>query len=238
MVKALLHAEQEFYYNKQGNKDFSTKQSNVAPSQSASLSPQIKNNDLSDMSTVWSTLTISILLSFCVLMSPFVILRYAVYKQPFSTGHAIGISLCVWVFFHFSFTFVNSSGYMIAPMSLLGGLILIRKNKNEPPPEASVEKTERRKITIPRISLRLNQNIILTTVLSVIVLMFLFPPFSRHTRKGVIINEGYRFVFDPPNHYSQVNYQLLLTQWIGVGLIAGVLYLLSKKKKPEGVKDS
>ena len=63
-------------------------------------------------------------------------------------------------------------------------------------------------------------------VIGVIILMFLFPPFTARSGSKTR-NAGYHFILDvSPSHH--VNTSLLLTQWVGVLIIGGIAYFMAK----------
>ena len=68
----------------------------------------------------------------------------------------------------------------------------------------------------------------------IMVVMLIFPPFYIQEDGNGAVNLGYGFVLSPPHYddYSDyvgsVNTTLLLTQWIGVCLFAGLSYQLAK----------
>lgn len=66
-----------------------------------------------------------------------------------------------------------------------------------------------------------NQNYVLFACAVVIALMLLFPP--RYYG-------GYGFLFDP-RRASWVNTGMLLTQWVGVAIIGGILLLALRDKE-------
>lgn len=69
----------------------------------------------------------------------------------------------------------------------------------------------------------------LKVAVAVIVLMLLFPPFNMTGEKLAFRAMTYGFLFDPPI-FSRVDVLLLLAQWIAVGLVAGVCYVLLSDK--------
>lgn len=93
------------------------------------------------------------------------------------------------------------------------------------------------------------QRSILVVAAILVAAMLLFPPFRYYlgmTHDGRETNIGYSFILSPPileqsrspqDHpvVANVNWPLLLAQWIGVVLIAGLLCLASKdRKSPSG----
>lgn len=89
---------------------------------------------------------------------------------------------------------------------------------------------------------RQRSNLIVAAIL--VAAMLLFPPFRYYfgvTHDGRETNIGYSFILTPPvldpsrdpQDYpvvANVNWPLLLTQWIGVVLISGLLCLASKDR--------
>lgn len=86
------------------------------------------------------------------------------------------------------------------------------------------------------------QRLILVTGAAIIALMLLFPPyrfFLGVDEPGRETNFGYAFILRPPvlgtsrgaedwATFANVNWELLLTQWIGVAIITAILWLASK----------
>lgn len=73
-----------------------------------------------------------------------------------------------------------------------------------------------------------NQKKVIIATASLIVLMFLFPPFHQYYN-GTEINLGYSFLFNPPRgNVGSVNIIQLLIQWLGVGVVGGLIYFLLK----------
>ncbi len=77
-----------------------------------------------------------------------------------------------------------------------------------------------------------NQRRILKATIFIILAMLAFPPFHSVIR-GIIRNEGYGFIFDPPvtdflNVVPTVDVSMLLLQWIGVFIVGGLSFLLAK----------
>lgn len=82
---------------------------------------------------------------------------------------------------------------------------------------------------------------ILSAAAALVAVMLLFPPFRFYlgVDLGRETNIGYAFILSPPileaskgaGDYpvvSNVHWPLLLTQWFGVVLVAGMLWLASK----------
>lgn len=57
-------------------------------------------------------------------------------------------------------------------------------------------------------------------------LMLLFPP----TVSGVV-SSGFNFIFNLGGSYSRMDVPQLMTQWLGVILIGGILFYLAKEPK-------
>jgi len=60
--------------------------------------------------------------------------------------------------------------------------------------------------------------------------MIIYPPFNV-VNKGVVLNMGYGWVFDPPKRgymTATVNISMLLIQWLGVLVVGGIVFFLSK----------
>lgn len=72
---------------------------------------------------------------------------------------------------------------------------------------------------------------ILTTLCFLILLTLLFPPFEDVHPNGGTTNAGYSFIMLPPkkSEYAvgaaTVDVEMLLTQWIGILLLAGVAWI-------------
>ena len=49
---------------------------------------------------------------------------------------------------------------------------------------------------------------------ALMILMLLFPPFHSVLIQGIIVNQGYAFLFSPPVSTATVNVSLLLMQWL------------------------
>lgn len=77
-----------------------------------------------------------------------------------------------------------------------------------------------------------NQRRIVVAALIVVIAMFLYPPFHFPRGPGVVVNLGYAWLFSPPNNgVGSVNVVQLLTQWLLVAIVAGVLFWLAKTPK-------
>ena len=64
---------------------------------------------------------------------------------------------------------------------------------------------------------------------AIIIFMLLFPPFQFHARNGILINEGYGFLFDQTK--GTVNTGMLLAQWLAVILVGVILWFAVQNKK-------
>lgn len=87
------------------------------------------------------------------------------------------------------------------------------------------------------------QRVTLFAAALVVAAMLLFPPFrySFGVRDGRETNIGYAFILTPPvlempaRQYpvvANVHWPLLLTQWAGVVLVAGMLVLAFRRGEP------
>ena len=78
------------------------------------------------------------------------------------------------------------------------------------------------------------QRYVLIIAIIIIVLMGIYPPFYFRTYNGVLLNLGYGFVLNPPKvgdgFAGSVNVQLLMVQWLGVVIVAGIAALLTKTR--------
>lgn len=76
------------------------------------------------------------------------------------------------------------------------------------------------------------QKNILITVIVTIITMLIFPPFQVINRWGVAYNMGYGWLFSPPMSMgmvtANVNITMLIIQWLGVLIVGGIAYFLSK----------
>jgi hypothetical protein len=68
------------------------------------------------------------------------------------------------------------------------------------------------------------------TAIMLIILTFLFPPFSRPLRYGAYEEKGYAFILNPPE-FTYVNVSLLLTEWLGIILISAIICLMPYIKR-------
>jgi hypothetical protein len=59
--------------------------------------------------------------------------------------------------------------------------------------------------------------------------MLLFPPF-HYVATVQVVNLGYSFILTPPDYglgrVASVNIVMLLTQWVGVGLVGAIAFRL------------
>ena len=73
------------------------------------------------------------------------------------------------------------------------------------------------------------QRWILVLAAAVIVLMLIFPPFQFAAGPGIEFHLGYFAIFDPPRYsdgkYYPLNLGLLLTQWLGVIIVAALIWM-------------
>lgn len=79
------------------------------------------------------------------------------------------------------------------------------------------------------------QKTVLIFVVVIIAIMLLIPPFHYYFKPGVAINLGYSFLFAPPMIYSgrvqgSVDVGMLITQWLGVLIIGGIIVFMLKEK--------
>jgi hypothetical protein len=77
------------------------------------------------------------------------------------------------------------------------------------------------------------QRIALLTGAAVILLMLIFPPF-HFLYNGATINRGYAFLLNPPmlgkGGAATVDIFMLLTQWIAVLILTGLVYLALRRR--------
>lgn len=73
------------------------------------------------------------------------------------------------------------------------------------------------------------QRKVLIYVAVILVITLLYPPFHKKLSEGRVIGAGYSFLFDPP-YLATVDAVTLITQWIGVLIIGGIVFLLAKDK--------
>ena len=83
------------------------------------------------------------------------------------------------------------------------------------------------------------QRLTLLIVLAIVFGMLLFPPFRLQWVNGQIVNLGYGFLLYPPKIgpgvvgsglQGGVDVGLLITQWLGVLIMGGVIFFLLKDK--------
>jgi len=76
------------------------------------------------------------------------------------------------------------------------------------------------------------QRTVLIWAATIVAVMLLVPPFEHVANGGAHINSGYSFIFAPPKGgYSfpaTVNVTTLAAQWIGVLIVAALLYWIFK----------
>ena len=83
------------------------------------------------------------------------------------------------------------------------------------------------------------QKAILITVMVVILVMLVFPPFHVTLPTGAVQNLGYGLLFNPPERdylylgrrieiTGSVDIALLVTQWLGTLIVGGIAYFLCK----------
>ena len=81
------------------------------------------------------------------------------------------------------------------------------------------------------------QRTILLATAFVLIVMLLFPPFSRRFGQGVTVNRGYSFIFAPPTG-SDVNLALLALQYLIVVTVGGILTIaLNSRQTPLARRD-
>lgn len=71
------------------------------------------------------------------------------------------------------------------------------------------------------------QRLILITCALAALLMMLFPPFHFRGAGGIVLNQGYAFVLNPPllsYKPASVDVSMLFAQWVGVAAIGAALY--------------
>ena len=74
------------------------------------------------------------------------------------------------------------------------------------------------------------QKIVGILAIVAILAMAAYPPFNLHARGGVIINLGHAWAFNPPEN-GTIDTALLLTEWVGAVIIAGIASLLFMVRK-------
>lgn len=75
-----------------------------------------------------------------------------------------------------------------------------------------------------------NQKRCLIAVGFVMILMLLSPPFHLEIPGGASRYHSYGFLFTPPLEGTVVNLGLLLTQWVIVGSVGFIAWVLLKRK--------
>lgn len=76
------------------------------------------------------------------------------------------------------------------------------------------------------------QTLVIVSLITVIIGLFLFPPFQIQI-KGTEINMGYALIFDPPmkgGNAASINVLLLITECFGAALVGGLLWVLARNK--------
>jgi hypothetical protein len=73
--------------------------------------------------------------------------------------------------------------------------------------------------------------VVFAVAIALILLTFAFPPFQDVHPYGGAKNAGYGFIFLPPQSHwaggrSSVDTNMLLTQWVGIVLLAGISWFL------------
>ena len=76
--------------------------------------------------------------------------------------------------------------------------------------------------------MNLKQRIVLISVLFIIALMILIPPFQWKSQ-SLSVNVGYGFVFGEMNDMYQINFIRLLIQLLAVLTIGGVIFFILKE---------
>jgi hypothetical protein len=85
-----------------------------------------------------------------------------------------------------------------------------------------------------------NLQIVIGLGASIVLLMLLFPPFHLEM-KGITLNRGYSFIFDPPMDGTipaSVNIRLLMVQWVGIVLVTGSAFYIVKSSYQLKKRDS
>jgi hypothetical protein len=81
-----------------------------------------------------------------------------------------------------------------------------------------------------------NQKIILVAVIIIIAGMLAYPPFQVVAKNGTVFNMGYGWIIDPPKRgyiTATVNVAMLLIQWVGVLVVGGLAFFLTKKTQQQ-----
>ena len=71
------------------------------------------------------------------------------------------------------------------------------------------------------------QRYIMVAVITILVAMIAYPPFHSVFANGAVSNKGYHWIFRPPD-MATVNVSMLLIQWIGVLVVGGIAFFLTK----------
>lgn len=81
-----------------------------------------------------------------------------------------------------------------------------------------------------------HQKAILVVIAAVLIGMLIYPPFHAQLPAGAVLNLGYSWIFEPPTAphpykhlVGTVNVGMLITQWLGVLLVGGILVLFIRK---------
>jgi len=74
------------------------------------------------------------------------------------------------------------------------------------------------------------QGKILLVAASVIALMLVFPPTMKYNKYAQSYTNSYEFIFDLHDD-TFVNIQVLLVQWLGIGLVTAIVYFVASKKR-------
>jgi hypothetical protein len=130
----------------------------------------------------------------------------------------------------------------IAPITAIAAIFLM-KDRTEPSirvsspkaPETELEDAQRPQLIALLENLydgflKMNyQEKVLYVAASVIALMLIFPPTNKFDSYGHLTT-SYDYIFSLPDRVF-INIQVLLIQWLGVSLIAAILYFAASKKK-------
>lgn len=84
--------------------------------------------------------------------------------------------------------------------------------------------------TKERNTLNDKQRITLGIAAAVAVGMILFPPFHFVGANGVSFSRGYHFIFSPPLGSASINITTLSVQLLGIAIVGGALWLLSRDR--------
>lgn len=77
------------------------------------------------------------------------------------------------------------------------------------------------------------QRVVLVVSAALIAMMLIYPPFQIMGR-----GMGYSWIFSPPHDVATINVGQLLVQWVAVGLIGGIVFLLSKESKASAISST